>query len=95
MRDSRRTADLDALMSDPVVQEEAEALGVEHGLPPGSLNTSAAPWIPSRPPEASSHVGSPGLTVHVAQKQHLLAMKLLSLRRQDEPAIIALGTDLK
>ena len=51
---SRRTADLDVLVSDPVVLEEADALGVEHGLPPGWLNTSAAPWIPPRHRRRSS-----------------------------------------
>lgn len=94
VRDSRRTADLDVLVSDPVVLEEADALGVEQGLPPGWLNTSAAPWVPPRPPETSSRDGSPGLAVYVAPKQHLLAMKLVSLRRQDEPDIIALAADL-
>lgn len=93
VQDSRRTADVDVLVSDPVVLEEAEALGVEQGLPPGWLNTSSAPWIPPRPPEASSHVDSPGLTVHVAPRKHLLAMKLVSLRRQDEPDIVALAAD--
>lgn len=94
VHESRRTADLDVLVSDPVVLEEADALGVEQGLPPGWLNTSAAPWIPPRPPKAVQRSTAPGLTVHVAPAKHLLAMKLVALRRQDQLDIIALATDL-
>ncbi len=94
VHDSRRTADLDVRVSDPVVLEEAEALGADQGLPPGWLNTSAAPWIPPPPPEATGPPDRPGLTVHIAPKKHLLAMKLVALRRQDEPDIVALAADL-
>lgn len=94
VHDTRRTADLDARVSDPVVLEEAEALADEHGLPPGWLNTSAAPWIPPRPAEATVPPDEPGLRVYVAPKKHLLAMKLVALRRQDEPDIVALAADL-
>lgn len=37
---------------------------------------------------------APGLTVYVTPAKHLLAMKLVALRRRDEPDIIALATDL-
>ena len=50
--DSRRTADLVALVSEAVVLEEARALGAEEGLPPTWLNESARPYVPPRPEEA-------------------------------------------
>ena len=45
-------------------------------------------------PKAIQRPTAPGLTVHIAPAKHLLAMKLVALRRQDEPDILALATDL-
>ena len=51
--DGRRTADIDALVSDEVVLEEARRLAELEGIPPTWLNESAMPWIPPRPPAAA------------------------------------------
>jgi hypothetical protein len=47
--DARRTIDIDALVSDRVVLEEAELLAEAEGIPPGWLNENAKPWVPPRP----------------------------------------------
>lgn len=83
VHDSRRTQDVDAIVSDGVVMEEAALLADEEGLPPHWLNEAARPWIPPRPETLAPT--KPGLVVHVAPPEHLLAMKLVAMRRQDTP----------
>ena len=97
--DARRTLDVDVLVSDPVILEEARLLAEDEGVPPTWLNDNARPWVPPRPPGAEAHPKEPGLIVHWAPPEHLLAMKLIAMRPQDAPDIVALverlelGTD--
>lgn len=81
------TPDIDALASHRAVAEEAEAMARAHGLTEHWLNSAAAPWIPPRPTAARRRPTEPGLTVHIAPAEHVLAMKLVALRRKDRPDI--------
>lgn len=94
VNDARRTADIDAVVSHQAVMEEATALAVAEGLPPHWLNQNAKPWIPPRPRAARSRPKQPGLVIHVAPPEHLLAMKLVALRRQDIADILDLVNQL-
>lgn len=58
-----------------------------HGLAEHWLNDAAGPWIPPRPKAARRRPTEPGLTVHIAPPDHVLAMKLVALRRKDRPDI--------
>ncbi len=89
--DLRRTLDIDALASDRAVMEEARLLAESEGIPPTWLNESAKPWVPPRPDRATIVPSRPGLTVHWAPAEHLLAMKLVAMRPQDAPDIAALA----
>lgn len=86
----RITPDIDGIVSHRAVIEEAEAVSRRHGLALSWLNTNAAGWVPPRPVEARRRPTTPGLTVHVAPAEHLLAMKLIATRRKDRPDIRAL-----
>jgi hypothetical protein len=90
----RRTADVDAAISDPAVLEEAEALAQDEHVPPHWLNPAASPWIPPRPPHAQTPPRQFGLTIHWAPPEHLLAMKLVAMRPQDAPDIVVLSRQL-
>jgi hypothetical protein len=92
--DARRTVDVDAVASDPVVLEQARQLADAEGIPPTWLNENARPWIPPPPPAATAQPRRPGLTVHWAPPDHLLAMKLVAARPQDAPDIIELAQQL-
>lgn len=81
------TPDIDAISSHTAVFDEASAMAKLHGLPERWLNASAAPWVPPMPDEAAKRPNRKGLTVHVAPAEHVLAMKLVSLRRKDRPDI--------
>lgn len=89
--DARRTIDIDALASSPVVLEEARLLAEEEGIPPSWLNENARPWVPPRPQPATVPPTRPGLKIHWAPHDHLLAMKLVSMRPQDVPDIVKLA----
>jgi predicted nucleotidyltransferase len=91
----RLTLDVDAIASDQVVYEEAEAMAAEEGLPPNWLNGAAQPWVPPRPAQARRHRETPGLDVHVAPPEHLLAMKILAFRDRDIEDIEDLAAVLK
>lgn len=92
--DARRTVDIDAVASDRAVLEEARLLAeVEHILPTW-LNENARPWIPPRPPQASSAPKGPGLVVDWAPADHLMAMKLVAVRPQDAPDLLVLAQQL-
>lgn len=80
VHDARRTLDVDALVSDRVVMEEARLLAEAEGIPPTWLNENAKPWVPLRPAEATTTPTRPGLTIHWAPADHLLAMKLVAMR---------------
>lgn len=88
--DTRRTQDVDAVVSDRAVMEEAAALARERAIPSNWLNDNARPWIPPLPGGAGAAATAPGLRVDLAPPRHLLAMKLVALRRQDVPDIVAL-----
>ncbi|HSV37159.1 MAG TPA: hypothetical protein VLI04_00235 [Nocardioidaceae bacterium] len=59
----------------------------EHGLAEHWLNSSAEAWVPPRPASARRRPTTPGLAVHIAPAEHVLAMKLVALRRKDRPDI--------
>jgi hypothetical protein len=92
--DARRTMDVDALVSDRAVLEEARLLAELEGIPPTWLNENAKPWVPPRPAEATVTPARPGLTIHWAPPEHLLAMKLVAMRPQDAPDIAALARQI-
>lgn len=89
------TPDIDALASHRAVAEEARAMADKHGLTEHWLNDAAGPWIPPRPKAARRRPPEPGLTVHIAPPEHVLAMKLVALRRKDRPDIRLLIEHLK
>lgn len=94
VHDSRRTRDVDAIVSNQAVIGEAAAVADSEHLPRSWLNQAARPWIPARPGSAMADPVEPGLIVHVAPAEHLLAMKLVSMRRQDVPDVVSLATEL-
>jgi hypothetical protein len=89
--DARRTVDVDAVVSDQVVLDEARSVAAAEHIPPTWLNENARPWVPPLPAVATKPRKTPGLTVHWAPPEHLLAMKLVAARPQDAPDIAALA----
>lgn len=81
------TPDIDAVTSHAAVLEEATSMAQDHGLPEGWLNSNAAGWVPPRPEWALTPPTKPGLTIHIAPPEHVLAMKLIATRRKDRPDI--------
>jgi len=81
------TLDIDAIASHRAVGEEAQAIAKLHGLPEHWLNSASEGWVPPRPSSARRRPTELGLTVHVAPADHVLAMKLVALRRKDRPDI--------
>lgn len=81
------TPDIDAVASHTAVFEEARAVATRHGLPETWINSNAAGWVPPRPDWARQRPSEPGLTIHVAPAEHVLAMKLVAQRRKDRPDI--------
>lgn len=81
------TPDVDALASHRAVIEEARAIAEERGLSEHWLNESAEPWVPPRPKAALQEPSAAGLEVNFAPPEHVLAMKLVALRRKDRPDI--------
>lgn len=81
------TPDIDAVASHSTVLDEARAIAEEHGLAEDWLNSSAAAWIPPMPESAQRRPVKQGLTIHIAPPEHVLAMKLVALRRKDRPDI--------
>lgn len=65
------------------VFEEAKAMAAAEGLPPNWLNGPAQPWLPPRPLEMRTKRTTPGLDVHLAPPEHLLAMKIIAFRDRD------------
>ena len=81
------TPDIDAVTSHRAVVEEARAMADVHGLAEHWLNSGAEAWIPPMPASARRRPTEPGLIVHIAPAEHVLAMKLVALRRKDRPDI--------
>jgi hypothetical protein len=92
--DTRRTVDIDAIVSQAAVMEEARLLADGEGIPTTWLNGNAGGWVPARPADAVALPDRLGLTVFYAPPEHLLAMKLIAARPQDGPDIIALSLAL-
>lgn len=67
----------------------------KHGLAEHWLNDAAGAWIPPRPVAARRRPREPGLTVHIAPPEDMLAMKLVALRRKDRPDIRLPATILR
>ena len=81
------TPDIDAIASHRAVVQEARAIADRHGLAEHWLNEGAGARVPPRPASARRRPTEPGLTVHIAPPEHVLAMKLVALRRKDRPDI--------
>lgn len=79
----RRTGDVDALMvPEDEVLEAAREVAAERGIRPTWLNSSARPYVPPLPEEAKQPPAEPGLELHTAPDEHLLAMKIIAARGQ-------------
>ena len=89
----RLTRDVDVAYLDPAVAHEARLLGEEEGLPADWLSSAAGAWAPPGHHRKSPAPG-PGLTVRYATSEELLAMKMIALRTQDAPDIVALAVQL-
>jgi predicted nucleotidyltransferase len=92
----RSTRDVDALIQPHgVVLAEAQAVAVELGLPTWWLNEQASAYVaPAGDPNAPLVFDHPGLRVHAASAEHLLAMKVLAARRRDQEDITLLADHL-
>ena len=89
----RVTRDVDVTHLDPAVAHEARLLGEEEDLPADWLNSAAGAWAPPGHHHEPLAAG-PGLTVCYASGEELLAMKMIALRTQDAPDIVALAAQL-
>jgi hypothetical protein len=90
--DGRRTADVDAVASSPIVLEEARLLAEAEGVVPTWLSEAVRPWVPPRPEADAEPPHAPGLVVQWAPADHLLAMKLIAMRSRDASDIVELAT---
>lgn len=91
----RRTQDIDGITTEDRLAEIVAQMADELGLPEGWLNGAARPFLPPTPADALTPPSSPGLQVHLAPLEQLLAMKLAAGRARDQADIIALATALK
>lgn len=94
--DSRRlTRDVDAAVSGDKsdLWDVAKTVGERHGLSPHWLNTNAVGFISNEPDIEAKQVSVPGLNIGVASPDHLIAMKLRSLRSRDIDDLIVLFRD--
>lgn len=92
----RSTRDIDALIQPHgAVLAEAESVALEMGLPRWWLNEQASAYVsPAGDADAPLVFDHPGLRVHAASPQHLLAMKVLAGRRRDAGDIRLLADHL-
>lgn len=92
----RSTRDIDALIQPHgAVLAEAETVAQELGLPRWWLNEQASAYVaPGGDAQAPLVFDHPGLRVHAASAQHLLAMKVLAGRRRDVEDIRVLADHL-
>lgn len=93
----RATRDIDALFHPHgAVVAEAQSVALELGLPRWWLNEQASAYVsPVQDTEAPLVFEHPGLRVHAASAQHLLAMKVLAGRRRDADDIRSLAAHLE
>lgn len=87
--DARRaTRDVDAVFAPKeAIYREAREVAAEFGLPEGWLNDAVKGFLAGPDPEAVPVLDLPGLRVMAASPRHLLAMKCLAARREDEEDI--------
>lgn len=92
----RSTRDVDAVFQPHgVVLAEAAAVALELGLPSWWLNEQASAYAaPGGDPTAPLVFENPGLRVHAASPEHLLAMKMHAARRRDGEDIALLTRHL-
>lgn len=93
-RRERVTEDVDALIRDTVVLDEARALARERGLPENWLNPNAGMWMPPLPEGVLDQPAEPGLRVTYADDGFLLATKLIAQRAKDADDVVALAGQL-
>ena len=91
IRGGRLTKDVDAILENPVVVDEARAMATEHGLPENWLNPNARMWMPPLPEGALDPPSEPGLRVIFAEDAFLLATKLIAQRAKDVDDVVALA----
>lgn len=91
----RRTQDIDGITTDDRVATIVAQMADEFGLPEGWLNGAARPFLPPIPADALTPPRSPGLRVHLASLEQLLAMKLAAGRARDRGDIVALAKVLQ
>lgn len=89
----RVTRDVDVTHLDPAVAHEARLLAEEESLPADWLSSAAGAWAPPGT-RGERPASEPGLTVRYATSEELLAMKMIALRTQDAPDIVALAAKL-
>jgi hypothetical protein len=94
LRADRLTVDVDALVSDQAVLDEATAIASERGLPADWLNPRARMWMPPLPQHALTPPPKPGLRITYADDGFLLATKLIAQRAKDADDVIALADRL-
>jgi hypothetical protein len=86
----RLTRDIDAVFAptDAIYQVAGEMVE-ELGLPRGWLNDAANGYVPGADAKASPVLDVPGLRVTAASAEHLLGMKLLAARPEQDRGDIA------
>jgi hypothetical protein len=86
----RFTKDIDAVFAPTaaIYQAAADMVG-DLGLPRGWLNDAAKSYIPGADPRALPVLDVPGLRVTAASAEHLLGMKLLAARPEQDREDIA------
>jgi hypothetical protein len=92
----RATRDIDAIFQPHgAVLAEAQSVALELGLPSWWLNEQASAYVAAGgDPTAPLVFDHPGLRVHAASPEHLLAMKVLAGRRRDAADIRLLAQRL-
>ncbi|MGB6770745.1 MAG: DUF6036 family nucleotidyltransferase, partial [Candidatus Dormiibacterota bacterium] len=93
---ARFTKDIDAVFAPTgAIYQVAAEMVEELGLPRGWLNDAARSYVPGADPRALPVLDVPGLRVTAASAEHLLGMKLLAARpEQDREDVIRLAAIL-
>lgn len=91
----RSTRDIDAVFQPHgAVLAEAQSVALELGLPRWWLNEQASAYVAGNDEAAPLVFDHPGLRVHAASPEHLLAMKVQAGRRRDADDIRLLAERL-
>ena len=93
---TRTTMDIDAVIeATPGFFDVVKEMAEDFGIPENWINDSGARWVPARPDTVPTGVpDEPGLHASYAPGNHLLAMKLISLRMKDSDDITDLARSL-